>query len=292
MTDGSVGTGRGIAFPGQVDDRGPIDALLAEHAAHPLVKRLGEVLGTDDVHAADFADTRVAQPLTYTAGLLSAWHRPGSAPVAAMGHSLGEITALAYAGALAPEEGLALVRELGEIGERQWSARPSSLTAVMGLDAEGVEWARRTALASRGGFLDVSGYNGPQQTVLSGDASTARAAAAAAEALGATVQVLPIRGAYHSPLLGPHLPRWRAAVRALEWRDPRIPVVSSVDARTRTDRADLPELLTRWLVLPVRWADTMAEARRRGVEALVDAGPGRVLRRLGRRIGPPPFTDA
>jgi malonyl CoA-acyl carrier protein transacylase len=294
MSDGSGGAGPpGVAFPGQVTDRRPVDEVLTAHAGHPLVKRLlRDVLGVDDPRRADFADTRAAQPMTYVAGLLSAARAAGPhPPPVVLGHSLGEITALAHSGAIGTEEGLGLVAELGRIGERQFRERPSALLAVMGLPADRVELVRRTAVGAVGGALDPSGFNGPRQVVLSGDRETARSAGRIARGMGATVHELAIRGGYHSPLMAGLLPRWRAAVHALTWAPPRIPVLSTVDARVRTAPDGLPELLVDWLVLPVRWVDAMAAADGMGVSALRDAGPGRVLRKLGRRIGAPRFVD-
>jgi [acyl-carrier-protein] S-malonyltransferase len=282
----------GVAFPGQAIDRRAVDALLDEHRDTPLVAALFGRLGVTSARDADFSDTRTGQPCTYAAGLLAAWREFGTeaqSPVA-LGHSLGEMTALAYAGALDPLQGLDLLFELGEVGYEQDLLRPSRLVVLMGLDPSEVDWVCRLAVAETGMVLEPSGFNGPAQTILCGDAKAARTAAEVARRHGATVRLLPIRGAYHCSLMNEVLPRWRSAVEGLEFRRPRIPVVSSVDSRCRDSADGLAELLTRWLLLPVRWSAAVTAARDAGAAALWDAGPGEILRGVSRRGSALPFV--
>lgn len=274
----------GVAFPGQVDQAGRIHTALDEHADHKLVRQLLERLGIDEPADVDVSTTRVAQPCTYVAGLVRAWRRwdRASVPVA-LGHSLGEITALAYSGAIDPVAGLDLVCELGELGHQQHQSRVAALVVLLGLDEPTVDWICRNAVADTGGSLETSGFNGPSQMVLSGDRKAAEQAAELATGCGGMAKVLPIHGAYHSSLMTEVLPRWRAAVGTVEFRDPVLPVISSVDARCRRTGDELADLLVRWLVLPVRWRQAVASARAEGAPQLWDAGPGRVLANIARR---------
>ncbi|WP_169316776.1 ACP S-malonyltransferase [Actinacidiphila oryziradicis] len=280
-----IQTPPGVAFPGQAVDRRAVDILLDAHRHTPLVTELFGRLGVTGAGQIDFADTRAGQPCTYAAGLLSAWQQFGTGadhPVT-LGHSLGEMTSLVYAGALDPLQGLDLLFELGEVGHEQDLRRPSRLVVLMGLDLSEVDRVCRLAVVETGAVLEPSGFNGPTQTILCGDAKAAQVAADLARARGATVRLLPIRGAYHCSLMTELLPRWQFAVGRMEFRTPRIPVVSSVDGRCRVTADGLMELLTRWLLLPVRWSDAVTAARDAGATALVDAGPGEILRDISRR---------
>jgi [acyl-carrier-protein] S-malonyltransferase len=281
----------GVAFPGQAIDRCAVDVILDAHRDAPLVRVLFDRLGITSAAQADFQDTRIGQPCTYAAGLLSAWHVFGTdadSPVT-LGHSLGEMTALAYGGALDPLDGLDLMFTLGEVGHEQDLLRPSRLAVLMGLEPSEVDWACRLAVAETGGVLEPSGFNGPSQTILCGDAKAAQLAGDLAKERGAVVRLLPIRGAYHCSLMTEVLPRWRSAVERVRFRDPRVPVVSSVDCRRRVTADGIAELLTRWLLLPVRWSDAVAAARDAGATALWDAGPGGILREISRRGSALPF---
>lgn len=284
----------GVAFPGQAIDRRAVDAILDEHSQLPLVAALFGRLGVTGAGQADFSDTRIGQPCTYAAGLLSAWRLfgTGTANPVALGHSLGEMTALAYAGAIDPLQGLDLLFELGEVGHEQDRVRPSRLVVLMGLDISEVDWVCRLAVAETDLVLEPSGFNGPSQSILCGDAKAAQVAADLATRRGATVRVLPIRGAYHSSLMAELLPRWQSAVERLEFHNPRIPVVSSVDGRCRMSADGFADLLTRWLLLPVRWSDAVTAARDAGATALLDSGPGEILRGVSRRGSALPFVRA
>jgi len=282
----------GVAFPGQISDAEVLGRGLQRRAGHPLVRALEQVIDQDP-GSADYTDTRVAQPCTYTLGLIRAWESWGEdAPLPlAMGHSLGEITAMAFAGAIDPYDGLRLVRALGEVGHEQYLRRPSALVAVVGLDRDTVEWQRRLVVADSGGILEPSGYNDARQTVLCGDERAVTAMVKYVRDGVGSARRLAIRGAYHSSLMVDVLPQWRAAVAATRFRPPRLPLLSSVDLCVRSDTASLPELLGRWLVLPVRWHEATEVAARRGVAALWDAGPADVLRRIGRRTGAIRFVE-
>ena len=272
----------GVAFPGQITQCRPIQAALAAHADHSLVGELFARLGITRASEIDVSSTRIAQPCTYVAGLVSAWRQAaGPAPVT-LGHSLGEITALAYAGAIDPSAGLDLVFELGEVGHEQDGLRPAALVVLAGLDEADAEWICRHAAAETGSVLEPSGFNGPRQLVYSGDRKAAEVAAAMVGSPG-FARLLDINGAYHSSLMTEVLPRWRRAVRSLTFRDPRTPVISAVDGRCRDSATGLADLLVRWLVLPVRWQRAVATAAECGVPALWDAGPGQVLAGIARR---------
>lgn len=271
----------GIAFPGQGNKKDATVAALREHRAHPLV---AEFLGATDPESLNLGDTSVSQPATYAAGIASAQAAFGTAGVpVVLGHSLGELTAAAFAGVLDPHDGFELAQRRGEICHAQQAERRGSMIAVMGTDVTGAEWLRRQAVARSGGVIEIAGLNGRRQTVLSGDVAAVEACVEVAKEIGAIVEVLPIGGSFHSPLMHGAIPRWREAVEAVEFRTPSVPFVSSVDGQVHDDPALIRELVIRALLLPVRWLDATRTVRGLGVEQLWDAGPGTTLARLAKR---------
>ena len=271
---------RAIAFPGQGGDwRAAVDVLRAR-AADPLVTALAERFGSSDWDQLDGLDTAVAQPVVYVAGLAG----PADAgdAVLAMGHSLGEITAAAWAGAIEREAGLDLMVARGALGAAGQAERPGAMAAINRWDAPQVEWLRRTVQADIGGVLDVAVTNSATQIVLSGDAALVEAAIERANGAGAVARLLPIGGAYHSSLMAPAVDGFRAAVAAAVTAPPRVPVLSSTLQQLLRTREELVEGLTRSLVLAVDWPATVTAAAAFGVERAVEAGPGDTLSRLAR----------
>lgn len=277
-------TGPAIAFPGQGGDWAAALDVLATAAAEPLVGALADRLGTDDWAALDGLDTRNAQPVVYVAGLVGpgAHHPDLAACPLAMGHSLGEITAAAWAGAIEPEAGLDLVVARAALGRASQDVRPGAMVAVNRFDAATVEWLRRTTVADTDGVLEVAVTNSPTQIVLAGDATLVEMATARANAEGGVARLLPIDGAYHTSLMVPAVDGFLAQASAAVTAAPRVPVMSSVLQRPMTTVDDLVEGLTRALVLPVDWPATVAAAVSLGVDRAIEGGPGDTLSRLAR----------
>jgi malonyl CoA-acyl carrier protein transacylase len=193
-------------------------------------------------------------------------------PVAAAGHSLGELAALVAAGAIDAEEALELVVLRGTLMAQ---ARDGSMLALLGARDDEAE-----ALAAEHGVV-VANLNAPGQHVLAGDADRLDALAAVARGRGLRALELGVTGAFHSAAMAPFVGPFAEALRAAAWREPRFPVVSCATARPFADPA--AELATA-LVRPVRWVDTMRALRALGADEFVDAGPGRVLAKLVPRI--------
>jgi [acyl-carrier-protein] S-malonyltransferase len=286
-----------VAFPGQGIQPAAVASALAAFERDPRVRALLGRLGGRSAADLDFSDTRAAQPAIYLCGLLRAFDETGGpggrgcgVPLA-MGHSLGDLTALAYAGGVEPEIGLELAVVRGELFHRSQRRRPGALAVVMGLDLFEIEWLRRRILADLGGVLEVANHNSERQIVLSGDKQTVAAAVQRAEADGALAQYLPVAAAAHSPLMADVLQEWGDALAAVPLAPLLIPVLSGIDARIHVDPAECAELLVRSLLLPVRWADAVTAAAGERVPAIWDAGPAHVLRNLGRRIGQVPWVE-
>lgn len=309
-----------VAFPGQGIDPVDLVRVLAEHRDDPLVAQLIEVtgrpglLGPDALDHLPLADTTVAQPCIYTASVVAsravtarghveaveaeeaeeaeeAGSTEEAGPVVAVcGHSFGEIAALAYAGAITAMAGLDLVRRRAELCARVDAERPGRMMVLMRLDAAGVEWVRRSAVASSGGLLDTAVVNGPGQWVLSGDTAAVDAAVTLAEQAGGVGRPLPIGGAFHSPLLAPAVAEYADAVRSTLTGTPFVPLVSCTTQAAATEPDDLVRDLSRALVLPVDWPATLEASATAGATRGVDVGPGRTLFNLARFAPVLPFA--
>lgn len=283
-----------LAFPGQGGDWGDAIALLRAHEGDPLVAAVqdavaGAASGAADWDDLDPNDTGVAQPCVYAASLLSARAHAGPEPVATIGHSLGEIAALAAAGAIDEAAGLELVLARAEAGRRQQATRPGAMVALMRTDPTSIEWLRREAVGRAGGALDVAVVNGAEQVVLSGDPAAVDLVHDLALEREVVVHRLPIGGAYHSSLMLPMVADFALAVEAAPWRDPRVPVVSSTAGRALTSADEARTWLPRALVLPVRWLDAVAVLDQLEVAGAVDVGPGSTLANLARHTPMLPF---
>jgi malonyl CoA-acyl carrier protein transacylase len=205
---------------------------------------------------------------------MAGWLRLDDLPVAAAGHSLGELAALAAAGAVAPEDALELVVLRGRLmGE----AREGTMLALLGAtDTRAAELAE----ANR---CHVANFNAPGQVVLSGTAEALAGVVAQARGEGLKAMELGVAGAFHSPAMEPAVAPFAAALDSVAWRAPAFPVVSCASAEPFTDPASE---LAAALVAPVRWTATMRALAALGAETFVDVGPGRVLAKLVRRTLP------
>jgi [acyl-carrier-protein] S-malonyltransferase len=199
-----------------------------------------------------------------------------------LGHSLGEISALTVAGALAPDAAFDLVVRRGELCKREARRHPGTMVAVLGLDMAAVEYARRLATRGTGEPLDLACANSATQFVLSGTARSADAFVPLVAAEGGLVKPLPIPGAYHSPAMAGAVDEFAAAVRGAGLRPPRVRLLSAIDGCTYADVERLDRVLARALVNPVRWRDAVLAAKRAGITTLVETGPGRTLAKLAR----------
>jgi [acyl-carrier-protein] S-malonyltransferase len=208
----------------------------------------------------------------------------GIVPRALAGHSLGEWSALVAAGALALGDAVAGVRERGRLMQAAVPPGEGAMAALLGLDAATV--AELCAEAAQGEVVAAANLNGAGQVVVSGHARAVERVVALAEARRARTQRLAVSAPFHCALMEPAaagLARWLEPIR---FREPRIPVVTSVEARPVRDAAELPALLVRQVTAPVRWEDTVRTLAELGATLAVETGPGRVLTGLLRRIAP------
>jgi malonyl CoA-acyl carrier protein transacylase len=259
-----------ILFPGQ-GSQTPDMGDSVQRVRPDLLERVGQIMGLDPFERVE-ESTEFAQPAIFCASL-AAWTEQGS-PVGDLmaGHSLGELSALAAAGALSEVDALELVVLRGRLMAR---AGAGGMVALLGSGA-----AERAPGLAKAHGLAVANDNCPTQVVLSGPREDLPAAAAAARELGLRTMDLPVAGAFHSPMMAPAVPEFAAALEQVEVRPPSVTVLSAVTAQPFDDvRLRLAEAIT----MPVRWRETMLEARRRGAERFVEVGPGRVLTGLVKR---------
>jgi [acyl-carrier-protein] S-malonyltransferase len=286
-----------ILFPGQgAQSVGMVGAWCTEHpAAKALFDRASEILGYDleaicmQGPPERLNTTAVSQPaiLVTSLALLEVLRSRGEraldeAPITA-GLSLGEYTALVFAGALSFEDAVRLVDVRGRAMQECAEERPGGMVAVLGLDR-----ARVAALcdeARSDGVLGVANVLCPGNVVASGSLEACRRLETAAAAAGAMKCVpLEVAGAFHTVMMEPAVTKLSAALAATEIRPPRIPVVSNVDARPHVDPAEIRRLLARQVVGVVEWQASVEHLLATGVRTVWEVGPGRVLRGLMKRI--------
>ncbi len=268
-----------LLFPGQGSQTAEMRDEVA--AARPdLLALATEVVGDDPFARVDDG-TRYAQPAIYCASVVGfeRLRDAGLTGIAYAGHSLGEVAALVAAEALSAEDGLRLVATRGrlmqESGER---AGDGSMLALLGKGAAD----HAAAIADRAG-LTVANDNAPNQVVLSGAKGAFESAGEAARGHGLRALPLPVTGAFHSPAMAGARPELEAALAAIDFAAPVVPVISSITTAPFDDvRARLADALT----MPVRWRETLLALRAQGIERFVETGPGKVLTGLVKRTVP------
>ncbi len=211
------------------------------------------------------------------------------APLAMAGHSLGEYSALVAAGALGFADALRLVRRRGQLMQEAVPVGVGAMAAVIALDIDAVMALAADATdASKGEVCAVANLNGPGQTVLAGHkAAVDRAVALAKERGARKATLLAVSAPFHSPLMAPAREGMTGPLAETAFRDPRVPVVSNVDAAPVATGEAARDALVRQIDSPVRWVESVLwMAQSAGVDTFLEVGPGTVLCGLNRRIAP------
>ncbi len=280
-----------LVFPGQGSQKPGMGADLAvEHeAAADIYRRAGEVVGW---HVADVSfngpeaklnQTGFAQVALYvnSMAVMEVLKKSGVTGDVVSGHSLGEYSALAAAGAVSFEEGLELVAARGKAMAEAARERPGSMAAVLGLKDAEVE-----AICAQAGEVWPVNYNSAGQVVISGAMESVRRAAARAREAGALRTVeLPVSGAFHSPYMRSAAGEMKKRLEAARFQEPRPPFFSSISCRYEPAEG-LAGLLVSQMVSPVRWRQAVEEMIADGVDRFLEVGSGKVLTGLIRRINP------
>jgi [acyl-carrier-protein] S-malonyltransferase len=262
-----------LLFPGQgVGDASTRD--LVEQQRPDLLELVGELVG-DDPFARISDGTRFAQPAIYCASLagLKLLGSPSAGLLA--GHSLGEISALAAAGALSDTDGLRIVVERGRLMDKAATRGEAGGMLAVGGDRDAAQ-----KLADDHG-LTVANENSPRQFVLSGSEQQLDEAARAAKEAGLRAKRLAVRGAFHSPAMEAVAGSFADFLDGVEFREPPARVLSCVTAAPFG--SDVRELLTAAITRPVRWVEVLRRLRDEGGSRFIDVGPGKVLAGLVKR---------
>jgi [acyl-carrier-protein] S-malonyltransferase len=284
-------------FPGQGAQAVGMAAALCEAlpAARELFARASGILGYDllAVCAGGPAEklnaTDVSQPAIFVASLAALEQLKASEPdalagvTATAGLSLGEYTALAFAGALSFDDGVRLVQARGRAMQDAAVATPSGMVSVLGMEVPDVE---QLVSESRGAeALEVANLLCPGNTVVSGALPALDRFEHLCAAKGGIRTVrLAVAGAFHTALMRPADEKLAEALAGVTLTAPRVPVWSNVDAQPHTDPTEIRALLVKQVLSPVRWEDTLRGLLGAGVERFYEVGPGRVLAGLLKRV--------
>jgi len=286
-----------LLFPGQGAQFVGMGRRRAETlpSVRRLYDRAAEILGYDLARLcfqgpAEQLDSTVgSQPAIFVTSLAAVEALRAESPdvvlgcEAAAGLSLGEYTAMVFAGAMDFEAALVLVQERGAAMQAASDATPSGMVSILGLERVQVE-----ALCDKardGETLQIANLLCPANIVISGANGACERAAELAPSVGAMKAVpLAVAGAFHTHIMRPADERLAEALARMRIHKPRIPVVSNVDARPHDDPAEIRELLIKQVLQPVLWEDSMRYLLQQGFDQFYEAGPGRVLRGLLRRI--------
>ncbi len=264
-------------------------------AAKQLFDEAAEILGNDLREVCEIGpedrlnSTVVSQPAIFVASLAALEKlraeegNPEGNCVATAGLSLGEYTALVFAGAMSFADGVRLVQRRGEAMQEAADATKSGMVSVLGLDAEKLEAV--CAQASSKGLVKIANLLCPGNIVVSG----AEEAIAEVEKLGPEAGAmkcirLAVAGAFHTELMKPADEKLGEALKGVDLKAPRIPVWSNVDAKPHTDPDEIQDLLVRQVLNPVLWEQTIRNLIADGVEEFYELGPKRVLAGLIKRV--------
>lgn len=265
-------------------------------AAKALFDQAGEILGYDlaDVcfngPVEKLNSTVISQPALYVSSMAALEKLKIDSPEAyeqcagAAGLSLGEYTAIAFAGGLSFEDGLRLVQQRGQAMQDAADETPSSMVSVLGLDREQTEQVCNDARVD-GEVLQVANLLCKGNIAVSGHLTSCQRVEAVAAAAGAMKSIpLAVAGAFHTPIMQSAVPKLTAALAEVEVSETRIPVYSNVDASPHQSPADFNQLLVDQVCGPVLWQDSIERMLADGYDTFYEVGVGRVLRSLMKRI--------
>jgi [acyl-carrier-protein] S-malonyltransferase len=283
-----------IVFPGQGSQAAGMQAGLAEE--YPEIRdtygEASDQLGFDlwelvqEGPADGVNETVVTQPAMLTAGVAAwrAWRKAGGGTPAYMaGHSLGEYTALTCAGALPFADAVRLVSRRAELMQAAVPAGEGAMAAILGLDDDVVVSVCRGA--AEGQVVSAVNFNSPGQVVIAGHRAAVERASEQAKAIGAKrAMLLSVSVPAHCDLMRPAAAEFAAALAGIDFAAPSIPVVNNVDVELYDGPARIRDGLERQLYSPVQWTATIRYLVDNGASFLLEAGPGKVLTGLARRI--------
>ena len=290
-----------FVFPGQGSQAvGMLDAWAGHPAVVETLREASDAL--DEDMAALIASgpkealalTTNTQPGMLVAGVAAwrAWLAEGGAkPAVVAGHSLGEYSALVAAEVLTLAQAAPLVRFRAQAMQQAVPVGIGAMAAVMGIDSAKVRAGCAEATASFGSgsaeVVEAVNFNDPLQTVIAGSKAAVDKACEVLKAAGAKrALLLPVSAPFHSSLMRPAAEALREKLASVALAAPRIPVLNNIDVTTETDADRIRDALVRQAAGPVRWVESVQTLKSRGVDVVVECGPGRILSGMVKRIAP------
>jgi [acyl-carrier-protein] S-malonyltransferase len=273
--------GQGAQFPGMGKD------LYKAEAAKNLFEQANDILGfriTDIMFEGtveDLKQTKVTQPAVFLHSVILAKIYPNFKPDMVAGHSLGEFSALVAADAMDFEYGLKLVSARAQAMQKACEVQPSTMAAILGLDDSKVE----QICSEIEDVVVPANYNCVGQVVISGSIAAVEKACEKLKAAGAKrALVLPVGGAFHSPLMEPARVELEKAIQATVFKAPVCPVYQNIDAKPHTEPEIIKQNLVKQLTAPVKWTQSIQNMIADGAVSFVELGPGTVLQGLIKKI--------
>ena len=285
-------------FPGQGAQFTGMGLNLYENSplAQELFEKANDILGfqiTDimfEGSADDLKETKVTQPAIFLHSVILAKTLGDSfKPDMVAGHSLGEFSALVANGSLTFEDGLKLVSQRALAMQKACEIQPSTMAAVLGFEDAIVE----KICAATPGIVVAANYNCPGQLVISGDVEAVNKACEALKTEGAKrALVLPVGGAFHSPLMEPAREELAAAIENTTFSKPNCPSYQNVTATAITDENEIKANLISQVTAPVRWTQSVQQMIKDGATLFTEVGPGKVLQGLVKKIDREALTES
>ncbi|HAX14785.1 MAG TPA: [acyl-carrier-protein] S-malonyltransferase [Leeuwenhoekiella sp.] len=275
--------GQGAQFTGMGKD-----VYETSDVARELFERANEILGFDitkimfEGSAEELKETKVTQPAIFlhSVALFKALG-DSAVPQMVAGHSLGEISALVANGVLSFDDGLRLVSQRAQAMQKACDSVPSTMAAILGLEDELVE----AVCADVDGVVVAANYNCPGQLIISGEIEAVNEACERLKERGAKrALVLPVGGAFHSPLMEPAREELAAAIEKTTFSTPTCPIYQNVSTTAVTDPAEIKKNLLFQLTAPVKWTQSVENMLKDGATEFIEVGPGKVLQGLVKKV--------